>query len=154
MPARILKEFLDRRLVRYVSIQHSRAYSAQEVASSIHVAGRDFAKSVIVWVANEMVMIVVPANRRIILGELKELLATDHVRLASETEFRDRFPDCEIGAMPPFGKLYGLQVFISAELMDEEEIAFNAGSHTEVIKMSYDDYVLLVNPMVLDFITV
>jgi Ala-tRNA(Pro) deacylase len=153
MPAKTLKAFLDKQGVRYVSIQHSTAFTAPEIAASAHVSGRDFAKTVIVMIESEMAMIVLPANRQLVLSELRDLLDTNHVRLASEAEFKDVFPDCEIGAMPPFGNLYKMKTYVTANLADEPEIAFNAGTHTEVIKMSYLDFEQLVNPTVLDFVT-
>lgn len=153
MPAAKVREFLDLHLVRYVSLRHSPAFTAAEVAQSAHVSGRDFAKTVIVVIEDEMVMIVLPASRRVLLNDLREMLDTTHLRLATEAEFRDRFPDCELGAMPPFGNLYGMRVFVSSLLAEEKEIAFNAGSHTEIIKMSYADFDRLVKPLVLDFVT-
>lgn len=153
MPASQLREFLDCRGVKYVTIQHSPAFTAQEVAESAHVAGRDFAKTIVVSTDAGMALVVLPANRRIVLADLREMLPAAQVRLATEQEFRDLFPDCELGAMPPFGNLYGLPVYVAESLAEEEEIAFNAGSHTEVIKMRYEDFALLAKPVVLDFIT-
>lgn len=153
MPATKVKEFLDNHGVKYVSLKHSPAFTAGEVAASAHVAGRDFAKSVIVRIADSFAMVVLPASRRLVLTDLRELLQNPHVRLATEAEFRDLFPDCELGAMPPFGNLYGLTVYVAESLAQEEEIAFNAGTHTEVIKMDFYDFDALVHPVVLDFIT-
>lgn len=153
MPAAKVKAFLDSRGIKYVTIKHSPAYTASEVAESAHVSGRDFAKTVIVMIEGEMAMVVLPASRRVLLSDLREMLDTSHVRLASEAEFQDRFPDCELGAMPPLGNLYGMPVYVSGLLADEKEIAFNAGTHTEVIKMSYAEFEHLVQPVVLDFIT-
>jgi Ala-tRNA(Pro) deacylase len=153
MPVTKLKAFLDSRGVRYVSIQHSKAFGAAEVAESAHVKSRDFAKTVIVKIDNALAMVVLPANRRIELHDLGEWLACSHVRLATEAEFKDAFPGCELGAMPPFGNLYGMPVYVAASLADEKEIAFNAGTHTEVIKMAYEDFEQLVQPLVLDFVT-
>ena len=153
MPANKLREFLDSRGVKYVTITHSPAFTAPEVAQSAHVAGRDFATTIVVCTDGGMSMVVLPATRRIVLADLREMLQVPHVRLASEQEFRDLFPDCELGAMPPFGNLYGLPVFVAESLAEEEEIAFNAGTHTEVIKMRYEDFAALVKPEVLDFIT-
>ena len=153
MPAKTLKSFLDKQGVKYVSIQHSAAFTAPEVAASAHVSGRDFAKTVMVMIEDELAMVVLPANRQLVLSDLRDMLDTNHVRLASETEFRDEFPDCEIGAMPPFGNLYKMKTYVTANLADEPEIAFNAGTHTEVITMSYLDFERLVNPIVLDFVT-
>lgn len=153
MPATKLKAFLDGHGIKYVSIQHSAAYTAPEVAASAHVSGRDFAKTVIVKIEGDMAMVVLPASRRLVLTDLREMLETDHVRLASEAEFKDTFPDCELGAMPPFGNLYGMKTYVTANLADEPEIAFNAGTHTEVIKMPYEDFERLVSPTVIDFVT-
>lgn len=153
MPANKVREFLDAHHVKYVTIRHSQAFTAADVAASVHVAGRDFAKTVMVWAGGGLAMVVLPATRRIVLHDLREMLESPEARLATETEFRDRFPDCEIGAMPPFGNLYGLPVYVAAGLSTEPEIAFNAGTHTEVIKMAYADFEALVHPVVLEFIT-
>jgi len=153
MPAKTLKAFLNHQGVKYISIQHSAAYTAPEIAASAHVSGRDFAKTVIVMIEDELAMVVLPSNRQLVLSELRDMLDTNHVRLASEAEFRDQFPDCEIGAMPPFGNLYRMKTYVTANLADEPEIAFNAGTHTEVIKMAYLDFERLVSPTVLDFVT-
>jgi Ala-tRNA(Pro) deacylase len=153
MPATKLKEFLDSRGVKYVSIKHSPAFTAAEVAASAHVAGRDFAKTIVVRIDDSYAMVVLPASRRLVLADLRELLQTPLVRLATEAEFRDLFPDCELGAMPPFGNLYDLPVYVAESLAQEKEIAFNAGTHTEVIKLDYYDFDELVHPVVLDFVT-
>ena len=153
MPGNKVREFLDSRGVKYVTIRHSPAVTAAEIAASAHVAGGDFAKTVIVWLNGRPVMVVLPATRRIVVHDLRDLLASPEARLASESEFRDLFPDCELGAMPPFGNLYGLPVYVESSLSDETELAFNAGTHTEIIKMAYADYVALVRPTVLEFIT-
>jgi Ala-tRNA(Pro) deacylase len=153
MPANKVRAFLDSRGVKYVTIRHSPAFTAAEVAASAHVAGRDFAKTVMVWIGGHLAMVVLPASRRIVLHDLRELLESPEARLATEAEFRDDFPDCELGAMPPFGNLYGLPVYVAASLAAEQEIAFNAGSHTEIIKMAYADFENLVKPTVLEFIT-
>lgn len=154
MPAEKLKEFLDERGVKYVSIQHSPAYTAPEVAQSAHVAGADFAKTVIVKIDGGMAMIVVPAHRKIVLSDLRDLLLTDNVQLATENEFIGRFADCELGAMPPFGNLYDMTVYMENSLTNHSTIAFNAGSHREVIKMSTDDFLRLTDPVVMDVATV
>lgn len=153
MPATKLKEFLDRRGVKYVSIRHSLAYTAPEVAELTHIAGSDFAKTVIVNIEGEKAMVVLPAHRKIVLSDLRDLLLSDEVELASEGEFRDYFPDCELGAMPPFGNLYGMPVYFEKSLMSHAEIAFNAGTHQEIIKLATSDYIRLVNPVVMDLVT-
>ncbi len=153
MPVRKLKEFLDRNGVKYVSITHSPAYTSQEVAQSAHIKGRDFAKTVIVDLDGQLAMAVLPANRKIVLQDLRDVTGSDRVRFASEEQFRQVFPECDVGAMPPFGNLYGMEVFVADSLAQEEEIAFNAGSHTEVIKLPYADFERLVKPHVLSFTT-
>lgn len=148
MPATRLKEFLDHEHVRYLTITHSPAYTAQEVAQAAHVPGKEMAKSVIVRCDGELAMVVLPAAARLSLELLKETTGAKRMDLASERDFRDAFPGCELGAMPPFGNLYGMKVFVSEDLTKDEEIAFNAGSHTEVMKMRYDDFEKLVKPRV------
>ena len=153
MAVRKLKEFLDREKVKYISLIHSTAYTAQEVAASAHIAGRELAKVVIVELDGKMAMAVLPANRKIVLQDLREITGSDQVKFASEEEFRRKFPDCETGAMPPFGNLYGMDVFVAESLTHNDEIAFNAGSHTEVVKMAYKDFERLVQPKVMSFTT-
>ena len=113
MPIKKLKEFLDANHVKYVSVVHSQAYTAQEVAASAHVSGKAMAKTVIVELDGQMAMAVLPANRKIVLQDLREVTGSDQVKFASEERFKDRFPDCEIGAMPPFGPLYGMEVYVA-----------------------------------------
>lgn len=153
MPATKVKEFLNSRGVKFVRIEHSRAYTAQEVAASAHVSGHDFAKAVMVKLGGELAMVVVPANRRLSLTDLCTILGSIDARLATEREFKDAFPDCEVGAMPPFGNLYGVPVYMDQALTEEPEIAFNAGSHTEIIKMAYADYAECVHPRVIGALT-
>lgn len=154
MPAKKLKTFLDDHEVKYLSIQHSPAYTAPEIAAAADVSGNNFAKTVIVKQDGDLAMVVLPANRKIVLSELREMMLSDRVELATEHEFQARFPDCELGAMPPFGNLYGLPVYLSKSLADAEEIAFNAGTHREVIKMPFEQYANLVSPTVVDLATV
>ena len=148
MLAKSLRNYLDQWKVKYITITHSRAYTATEVAQSAHIPGRMLAKTVMVVIDGAMAMAVLPANHRVRLDDLRELAHTDDVRLAQEDEFKGYFPDCEAGAMPPFGNLYDMSVYVSPDLADEGEIAFNAGSHTEVIKMAWADYNRLVRPRV------
>ena len=153
MPVKKLKAFLDQEKIKYISIVHSPAYTAQEVAASAHITGKELAKTVIVQLDGEMAMAVLPANRKIILQDLREVTGADQVRFVSEDKFKKLFPDCDTGAMPPFGNLYGMEVFVAASLTNNEVIAFNAGSHTEVIKLAYRDFERLVHPNVLSFTT-
>lgn len=150
MPAKRLKEFLDSRQIKYVTINHSLAYTAQEIAGSAHIPENRLAKTVMVKIDAKMAMAVLPGSEKVDLGSLKQAAAAKEVELASELEFKDRFPECEIGAMPPFGNLYGMQVF-AAKNLPADEIAFNAGSHTELIRMSYKDFESLVQPKIADF---
>jgi Ala-tRNA(Pro) deacylase len=146
MPETRLKEFLDKEHVKYVSIDHSPAFTAQEIAAAAHIPGRELAKSVIVKIDGELAMIVVPASDNVRLANLRETLGAKKVELADEDEFKKAFPDCETGAMPPFGNLYGMNVFVSQALREDDEIAFNAGSHSELIRLTYADYERLVHP--------
>ena len=153
MPIRKLKRFLDEHEIKYVTISHSPAYTAQEIAESAHIPGKEMAKTVIVELDGEMAMAVLPANRKIVLQDLREITGCDKVRFASEDAFKEKFPDCETGAMPPFGQLYHMDVYVAESLCDNEEIAFNAGSHTEIIKMAYKDFERVVEPEVMAFTT-
>lgn len=146
MPAAKLREFLDANGVKYVTIRHSLAYTAQEVAASAHVRGKDMAKTVIVKVDGQLAMAVVPASRKVDLVRLRDVAGAKTVEVATEQEFCDAFPGCEVGAMPPFGHLYGMNVFVDQRLAADEEIAFNAGSHTELIRLSYPDFERLAKP--------
>ena len=151
MPVQKLKDFLDSKAIKYVVITHSTAYTAQEVAASTHVKGREMAKTVMVKVDGAMTMAVLPASDKVDFGLFKKAIGTDNIELAGEQEFKDMFPDCDPGAMPPFGNLYGMDVYVSQRLADEEEIAFNAGSHTEIIKLAFEDFERLENFKVLEF---
>jgi Ala-tRNA(Pro) deacylase len=144
-----LKDFLDTHGVKYVVISHSRAYTAQEIAASAHVPGRELAKSVMVKVDGKLSMVVMPASHSIDFDVLKKQTGAKNVHLATEEEFVQKFPDCEVGAMPPFGNLYEIDVYVSEKLADDEEIAFNAGSHTELIRLPYADFATLAQPKVL-----
>jgi Ala-tRNA(Pro) deacylase len=153
MAARKLTEFLDREHVKYVTLTHSEAFTAQETAESAHVSGKEMAKTVVVYLDGKMAMAVLPADQKIAMSELRELTGGARARFATEDEFKDFFPDCEIGAMPPFGNLYGMDVFMAARLKEDEQIAFNAGSHTELIRMPLRDFERLVKPTIANFST-
>jgi Ala-tRNA(Pro) deacylase len=148
MPVNRLKEFLNEQKVKYVSINHSPAYTAQEIAALAHVRGKELAKTVMVKIDGKMAMAVLPASLKVDVDRILEASGAGRADLAGEKEFKDMFPDCEIGAMPPFGNLYGMDVYVSHKLADDEEIAFNAGSHTELIRMAYKDFLRLVKPKV------
>jgi Ala-tRNA(Pro) deacylase len=146
MPSKKLKEFLDNNKIKFISIQHSKAYTSTEIAASAHIPGKELAKTVLVKLNGKMVMAVIPASHKLKLELLQKAAGCESARLALEEEFKDKFPDCEIGAMPPFGNLYNIEVFVSDELAEDEEIAFNAGTHTELIRLGYKDFERLVNP--------
>ena len=148
MPVQKLKDYLDQHEVEYVTISHSPAYTAQRIAEITHIPGREIAKTVIVKIDDKFAMAVLPASRRVDLRHLQEAIGADDVVLASEQEFKSLFPDCEVGAMPPFGNLYDMGVYVAEQLTEDDEIAFNAGSHTELVRMSYRDYAHLVTPQV------
>lgn len=151
MPVAKLKEFLDRNKVKYITIRHSPAFTAQEIAASAHVSGREVAKTVMVKVDRKMAMAVLPASFHVDFDLLKGVLGAKSVQLATETEFQNLFPECEVGAMPPFGNLYGMETYVAESLSEDEEVAFNAGTHTELIKLQYRDFERLVKPKVLRF---
>jgi len=143
-----LLDYLDKHQIRYVSMHHSSAYTAQEVAASAHVHGGDFAKTVIVKCDGELAMAVLPAPERIDTELLQSASGSKRVELATENEFKDRFVECEVGAMPPFGNLFGMETYLEEEMINNDRIIFNAGSHTELVQLSLKDYLSLVNPEV------
>ena len=146
MPAQKLKEFLEKNNIKYESIEHPITYSANMTAHVSHVSGKKFAKTVIIKVDGDFKMVVVPASQMVRCGHLKKLLSAKKVEIASENEFVKLFPDCEPGAMPPFGNLYGLEEYVSDQLSGDIQIAFNAGTHTELMQMKYSDFERLVHP--------
>ena len=148
MPAQTLKSFLDSNHVKYTTITHSPAYTALETAESAHIPGKELAKTVIVKVDGEFAMAVLPASKHVSLARLREAAGAGDAEIASEEEFESLFPDCELGAMPPIGVLYDMPVFAAEELAEDDEIAFNAGSHSELVQLAYSDYERLVHPKV------
>ncbi len=153
MPVATLKDFLDKNKVKYLTITHSAAYTAQGIAALTHTPGKELAKTVIVNIDGTLAMAVLPASYQVDLGVLQADVAAKNLRLASEKEFKEKFPQCETGAMPPFGNLYGMEVYAAGSLAQNADIAFNAGSHTEVIKLAYADFERLVQPKVVSFTT-
>ena len=151
MPVKKLKEFLDSNGVEYVTINHSKAFTASRIAASAHIPGKELAKTVMIHVDGKMSMAVLPANYRVDFDLLKAAVKAKKIELASEVEFKYSFPNCEVGAMPPFGNLWDMDVFVAESLTEDEEIAFNAGSHTELIKLAYKDFKRLVEPTVIKF---
>jgi Ala-tRNA(Pro) deacylase len=151
MLVQALREFLDRSRIKYVVISHSPAHTAQEIAALAHIPGWVMAKTVIVKLDGRLAMAVLPASEMIDLELLADAAFAQRAELAEEEEFQDRFPDCQLGAMPPFGNLYGMDVYVADSLAEDDEIAFNAGSHTELVRMAYPDYARLVKPRILRF---
>ena len=151
MPVEKMKEFLDEHGIKYVTFQHSPAYTAQEIAQSAHISGKNLAKVVMLIVDGKMAMAVVPASHQVNLQSLRAAANARTVKLANEEEFKDMFPDCDTGAMPPFGCLYGMDVLVSEALAEDEAIAFNAGTHTELVGLAYRDFERLVQPKLGNF---
>jgi Ala-tRNA(Pro) deacylase len=153
MPTDRLVSFLDRNEVDYATLAHSEAYTARAVASAVHLPATEIAKTVMIKIDGELAMAVLPASRDVDLEILEAVLGADRVRLAGESHFKRHFPDCETGAMPPFGNLYGMKVFVDEGLTHDRVIAFQAGNHSEAIRMAYQDFARLVRPEVLSFST-
>lgn len=149
MPVQQLTQFLDTSGTEYMCLSHPPAYTAQELARHVQIAGDKVAKTVIIELDGKMAMLVMPATWRVRWERLSQILDTDFVQLADEQEFQDRFPDCEVGAMPPFGNLFGMSVYCSEALSEQPEIAFAAGTHTESIHMRTRDFLQLVQPVVI-----
>ncbi len=146
-----LQDYLDANNVRYVILSHSLAFTAQEVAASAHVPGQEIAKTVVFWMDGAMALAVLPGSRMIDFTLLKKGAVAKDVEIAAESEFSDAFPQCELGAMPPFGHLFGMKTFVDASLADDKEIAFNAGTHRELVRMRYADYERLTDPTIVRF---
>jgi len=150
MPLSKLREFLDSHCIKYLVISHSLAYTAQGIASLTHCSGKKLAKTVIVKIDGILAMAVVPAPAHVDLNQLRALTGARSVEIASEPEFQHAFLDCETGAMPPFGNLYDMTVYADADLAENEEITFSAGTHHELVRMNWVDVVRLVNPIIGD----
>lgn len=146
-----LEQWLDASGVKYEITVHPVAYTAQDVAASEHLSGYQVAKVVMAVVDGQLVMLVLPAPHRVDLDRLKQALGVGTVRLAEEREFSSLFPDCDVGAMPPFGNLYDLTVYADPGLTAHPQIVFNAGSHRETMAIAYADFQRLVHPQVIDF---
>jgi Ala-tRNA(Pro) deacylase len=146
-----LKTFLDGNHVSYATLQHPIAFTAQGVAAATHVHGRELAKTVVIRVDDRFVLAVLPAPGRVDLKRFREVVGADLVSLATEAEFQGLFPGCEPGAMPPFGNLYGLPVYVDEKLTLDRQIVFNAGTHSEAVRMEYSDFARLVQPKVVAF---
>lgn len=154
MPAAKLKQFLDDNGIKYLTITHSPAYTAQGIAALTHIPGKELAKTVIVEIDGALAMAVLPATAQVDTRLLQTGTRAQSVRIATEKEFKERFPECETGAMPPFGNLYNMEVFVEESLTRDNEIVFNAGTHRELIRVSFYDFARLVRPKVLPFAAV
>jgi Ala-tRNA(Pro) deacylase len=149
MPLKKLIKFLDEHGKKYVVMTHSQAYTAQEVAAAAHIPGKEMAKTVMVKVDGDMKLAVLPSTFDVDFKALKEALGAEEVELATEDEFENMFPDCELGAIPPFGNMFDIDTLVAESLTEDEEIAFNAGTHKELIKMNYRDFEELAEPRIL-----
>lgn len=148
MPAENVKEFLDEQGVRYWVMDHPTAYTSQEVAHAAHISGKELAKAVVVAIDDELALAVVRADRLIDLEALKEEVGADEIRIATEIEFHDRFPGCEVGAIPPFGALGEMDTFVDEDVINVgERIAFCAGTHHELTVLDYEDFEFLSEPI-------
>ncbi|MBI4478067.1 MAG: YbaK/EbsC family protein [Acidobacteria bacterium] len=146
-----IAEYLDRHGARYAVMPHRVAYTAQEEAAASHVPGRDWAKSVVCIADGQPVLAVLPAPCAVDISRLKQALQARSVRLATETEFAPLYADCEPGAMPPLGPLYGQRVIVDETLTHDPEIVFSGGSHSDAIRMPYPEFERLVHPDVAEF---
>jgi len=153
LPQRV-QQFLNENRVTHQAHTHPVAYTAQHVAAEEHVSGRAFAKVVMVKGGGKAVMAVLPASYRIDTASLAAAMNVPKVEVMTEAEFGSLFPDCDLGAMPPFGNLYNVPVYVDQSLSEEQEVSFQAGSHTEVVRMRYADYARLVKPTVAKFLGV
>jgi len=146
-----LQNYLDSHNIPYEVVSHPTAYTAHDVAETLHVSANMFAKVVIVKADERLLMVVLPASWKVDFKQLKDVLRAENVRLATEYEFAQLFPDCDIGSMPPFGNLYGIEVYVDELLTRDEEILFEAGTHAGAIKLRYKDFAELVHPKVAEF---
>jgi len=151
MPIHTLTELLDRHNIKYTIVPHSLAYTAQGIAALTHIPGQEMAKTVIVSLDDAMAMAVLPASCQVDLAALRDATGASSVTLVRERDFMHRFPACETGAMPPFANLYGMKVLVDETLTKDKEIAFNAGSHWELMRLAYEDFARVVKPTVLRF---
>lgn len=147
-----LKELFDAAGISYETYNHPLAYTAQEIAAQQHFSGKEMAKVVMLEVDGRLLMGVIPGSQRVNLNTAKTSLGAKAVRLATEAAFTSRFPECEIGAMPPFGNLFGLPVVVDPALAKDEYIYFNAGNHVQTVRLKYSDFTELVKPQIVRLI--
>jgi len=146
-----LEAYLRENKVPFQVQHHAVAYTAQEVAAAEHVPGRMLAKVVMILGNGGLSMFVLPAPARVDLDRVATVLGVQEARLAQEDEFAGRFPDCEVGAMPPFGNLYDLPLYVDRSLAEDETIVFDSGTHTDTMSMKYADFARLAKPIVAEF---
>lgn len=151
MPGSELTDYLKQNKVKYTTINHSPAYTASQTAQSAHVSGKNMIKIVMTKMDGELAIVVLPAHERLDMANLKQQCKAKKIELAHEYEFNDKFPGCELGAMPPFGDLYHMDVYMADSLSHRNWIAFNGGTHSELIKMSTQDFLKLVHPQLLPY---
>jgi len=147
IPQRI-RDYLDSQGVSYETLHHSQAFTAQEVAHSLHVSGKKCVKAVVAEGDNKTVILVMPASHRLNFQELKSALKANRLEMLVESELVGLFPDCDLGAVPPFGNLYGIDVWVDRAVASTEKILFCAGTHEDCIRMRYADFARLTRPFV------
>jgi Ala-tRNA(Pro) deacylase len=151
MPVQKLKKFLDEENISYETLSHTHTETARQTAHAVKMDNKEIAKTVMVKVDGKMTMIVLPASHKIHFNMLERELGAKNIELATEEEFKEWFPECDVGAMPPFGNLYNLDVIVADSLTKDEMIAFNAGTHEEAIRMMYKDFERLIKPKIAEF---
>jgi Ala-tRNA(Pro) deacylase len=147
-----LEQYLREFRAPFTTLSHAAAFRATEVAARAGVPCAQMAKPVLVNIDGALAMAVVPADARVDLARLREQTDAGSAVLATEDEFGERFPECELGAMPPFGNLYGMPLYMDRRLADDDAVCFNAGSHTDLIRMRTEDFERLAHPVVLDLV--
>ncbi len=145
-----IKNHLEENHVPYLPLTHHSSFTASGAAAVMHVSGREVAKTVVVQAGKEYYLVVLPSSYHVKPEKLAQVIGKP-VRLATEAEFASLFPDCELGAMPPLGELYGLPVYVDESLAADREIIFNAGTHRDAIRINYDDFVRLALPTICSF---
>lgn len=146
-----MEQYFRENGVGYQVLTHPQAYTMPEVAAALHISGKQVAKVVMVKADDRIVMLVVPSPYRLDFAKVREMLGAQEVTLAREEEFADLFPDCAVGAMPPFGNLYGVPVYVDEALAAQKEMVFRVGTHNEVMKIAYEDFARLAQPQVASF---
>ena len=147
IPKRI-RMYLDSQNVPFEWLKHPEAFTAQEVAHALHLSGKRLAKTVVVQADSRMAMVLLPASHRLIMSELKGVLEAREVYLVSEEQLAATFPGCDLGAIPPLGDLFGMDVWVDRTIADQEEVVFNAGSHVDAVRMKYHDFAALSKPRI------